>query len=200
MPMPHGLNRWSPVSIRAALGCAALGASALAAQTVSPSAVADEARMSPEAALKILLGDAAPGMLRPVAQPASASPAQAMAEALPAGSALRVVVRPGDTVDGLLRRHLGDSAFSAKFQRQALMRLNPSVFQKGQVHRLEVGSTLWIPTDQTLMGLLSGAKPELQMAQAKAPKAQEVAVQNPSGTVPAPTYTPSPTRGWVRYP
>ena len=111
-----------------------------------------------------------------------------------------MVVRRGDTVDGLLRRHLGESAFSVKFQRDALMRLNPSLFPQGHVHRLEVGATLWMPTEQILMGLLSGAKPELQGAPAHASATREEGAMKPSGADAPLVHTPSPTRSWVRYP
>lgn len=164
--------------------------------------------MSAEAALKILLGDAAPALARPAVAPAAApsvAPAQAFpvppaAEALPGTSALKVVVRPGDTVDSLLRRHLRDSAFSTAFQRQALVRLNPSVFQKGQVHRLEVGTTLWMPTDTILMGLLPGAGQPRPVAQASPSSAADSAGQDASGAARQPVHSPSPSRGWVRYP
>lgn len=206
MQMPHFARPYCLTLVRALawLGAGAvLGLAPLSAQPVSPAAPAEEVRMSAEAALKILLGDAAPALARPAVAPAAA-PAQAFpvppaAEALPGTSALKVVVRPGDTVDSLLRRHLRDSAFSTAFQRQALVRLNPSVFQKGQVHRLEVGTTLWMPTDTILMGLLPGAG-QPRPVQAIPSSAADSAGQDASGTARQPVHSPSPSRGWVRYP
>ena len=149
--------------------------------------------MSAEAALKVLLGDVAPNLTRPVAQQVETFAIPPRAETPAAVSALKVVVKPGETVDGLLRRHLGDSAFSTKFQRQALVRLNPSAFPRGLVQRLAVGTTLWMPTDPIMAGMVPGGRKDSTLAQA-------ASAANPSATAGQPVHTPSPTRGWVRFP
>jgi Tfp pilus assembly protein FimV len=156
--------------------------------------------MSHETALRILLGDAAQSLIRPSALAAEAFSIPVRTDAPSSASALKVVVRPGDTVDGLLRRHLGDSVFSIQFQRQSVMRLNPNVFPNGQLRRLEVGATLWIPTDTVMMGLLPGVRKETPVAQASAAPAQGAADPDATGTTRQPVHTPSPSRGWVRYP
>ena len=198
MQTPNFLNRFFLILRRAAAMLGAVAVASLAAEPAGLATASDETRMSAEAALRVLLGDAAPGLPRPAVESFPIPPRQ---EALPAASALKVVVRPGDTVDGLLRRHLGDSVFSPKFQRQALIRLNPAVFQNGQLHRLEVGSTLWIPTDMVMMGLLPGARRDTSLAQAEVAALQGGAAgQDASSAVRPPVHTPSPSRGWVRYP
>ena len=202
MPMSNLSKRIFLIWTRAAcvLGaCGAIGASVLAAEPAAQGVPLDESRMSPEAALRILLGDAAPGLIRPTPALAESFPVPSRADAPLAASARKVVVRPGDTVDGLLRRYLGDSVFSTKFQRQALMRLNPTAFPNGQVHRLEVGAALWIPTDQILMGLLPERK-EPVTALATAPSGDPASGQDSAAAARAPVFVPSPTRGWVRFP
>ena len=178
---------------------AVLAGTAWAAQPVPTSA--QEERMSPEDALKILLGDAAPALSRPavLAAPAVTAAPAPRVEPAAAGAALKVVVRPGDTVDSLLRRHLGDSVFSTKFQRQALMRLNPTVFQNGQVHRLPVGATLWVPTDTILMGLLPDRKDAVAATARTASAAPAPAADAPAAGQ-EPALASRPTRGWVRFP
>lgn len=197
--MPNVSSQCLPCWIRTGAVLGALFCGPLAAQPAVTGSSGEEVRMSAETALKVLLGDAAPAMLRPGSLPADAAAAAPKAEMPSAASALRVVVKPGDTVDGLLRRHLADSAFSPRFQRQALMRLNPAVFANGQPQRLVVGSTLWIPTEQILMGLLTGGHKDTALAQAN-PQAAASPGQDAPGAGRAPTPTPSPTRGWVRFP
>jgi Tfp pilus assembly protein FimV len=150
-------------------------------------------RMSPEAALQILLGDAAPSLLRPATQQVQAFAIPERAETVPSVSTLKVVVKRGETVNGLLRRHLGNSVFSLQFQRQALVRLNPSVFQKGLVQRLAVGTTLWIPTDPIMASLVPGSRKDSALLQPSP-------TTEPLGKVIQQVHTPSSTRGWVRFP
>lgn len=200
MLMPIFSSRFFLTTVRAVTAVATLGAASLAAQPAGQAVPAEETRMSPEAALKILLGDAAQSLVRPGALVAEAVPAPQRSDVVMPTSALKVVVKRGDTVEGLLRRHLADSVFSIKFQRQALMRLNPAVFQNGQVRRLEVGSTLWIPTDAIMMGLLPGARQEAPVVQTSATPQQAATDQDASATARQPVYTPSPSRAWVRFP
>jgi Tfp pilus assembly protein FimV len=200
MLMPIFSSRFFLTTVRAATAVATLGAASLAAQPAGQAVPAEETRMSPETALKILLGDAAQNLLRPGAVVAEAVPALQRSDVVVPTSALKVVVKRGDTVEGLLRRHLADSVFNIKFQRQALMRLNPAVFQNGQVRRLEAGSTLWIPTDSIMMGLLPGARQETPVAQASTAPQQAPAEQDASATARQPVHTPSPSRAWVRFP
>jgi hypothetical protein len=193
MHTPNFSSRWFLTPICTAAVLVVLGSFALAAQAAGPSEPAEEAPMSAEAALKVLLGDAAPSLPRPVAQQVETFAIPPRAETPAAVSALKVVVKPGETVDGLLRRHLGDSAFSMKFQRQALVRLNPSAFPRGLVQRLAVGTTLWMPTDPIMAGMVPGGRKDSTLAQA-------ASAANPSATAGQPVHTPSPTRGWVRFP
>ncbi len=201
MQMHHFSSRFFLTTVRAATAVAALGAASLAAQPAGQAVPAEELRMSPETALKILLGDAAQSLVRPGALVAEAVSTPQRSEVMTPSSALKVVVKRGDTVEGLLRRHLADSVFNIKFQRQALMRLNPAVFQNGQARRLEVGSTLWIPTDTLMMGLLSGARKEAPVAPTSAaPQQQGATDQDAPATARQAVHTPSPSRAWVRFP
>ena len=200
MPIPWSSGQVSCARVSGLLLAAAsavLAGTAWAAQPM-PTSAQDE-RMSPEDALKILLGEAAPALSRPAVLAAPAVTAAPRAEPPAAGAALKVVVRPGDTVDSLLRRHLADSVFSTRFQRQALMRLNPTVFQSGQVHRLPVGATLWVPTDTILMGLLPDRKDAVAATARTASAAPAPAADAPAAGQ-APALASSPTRGWVRFP
>lgn len=188
---------WVLTSIRnaAALGTiAVLPHFCLAAQSDGSSELSEAARMSPELALRVLLGDAAPSLPRSAAQVAETFAIPSHAELPTPTSSLKVVVKRGDTVESLLRRHLGGSAFSMQFQRQALVRLNPSAFQKGLVQRLEIGTTLWMPTDPIMAGMVPGGRKDGPLAQATSTAA------DPSGTAGQPMHSPSPTRGWVRFP
>lgn len=107
-------------------------------------------------ALTTLFGDAAPALVRPIVVAGVQAPnTQPVALEDRLMSPTRVVVKRGDTVDGLLRKHLGESAFSQKFLRQAVVRLNPAAFPQGNIHRLEPGATLLLPSEQTLVGLLA---------------------------------------------
>lgn len=200
MRMPIFSSRFLLTTLRLAAMVSTLGAASLSAQPVSQTMPAEEARMSPETALKILLGDVAQNLVRPGALAPEALPDSQRSEVVVPTSALKVVVKRGDTVEGLLRRHLADSVFNIKFQRQTLMRLNPAVFQNGQVHRLEVGSTLWIPTDTIMMGLLPGARKEALVARTSAAPQQGATDQDASGTTRQSVHTPNPGRAWVRFP
>ena len=200
MPMPIFSSRFFWATMRVVTAVATWGAASLAAQPAGQAVPAEETRMSPETALKILLGDAAQSLVRPGALVAEAVPALQRSDVVMPTSALKVVVKRGDTVEGLLRRHLADSVFNIKFQRQALMRLNPAVFQNGLVRRLEVGSTLWIPTDAIMMGLLPGARQEAPVVQTSAAPQQGATDQEASATARQPVHTPSPSRAWVRFP
>lgn len=194
MQMPNCSSRFVGTTVRLATAVTILGAASLSAQPVGQAVSVEDARMSPETALKILLGDAAQSLVRPGALVAEALSVPQRSEML------TVVVRPGDTVDGLLRRHLANSVFNIKFQRQALMRLNPSVFQNGQPQRLTVGTTLWIPNDTVMMALLPGARKEVSVVQTSAAPQQLTAEQEPLGTAHQAVHIPSPYRGWVRFP
>jgi len=188
---------WVLTSIRnaAALGTiAVLPHFCLAAQSDGSSELSEAARMSPELALRVLLGDAAPSLPRSAAQVAETFAIPSHAELPTPTSSLKVVVKRGDTVESLLRRHLGGSAFSMQFQRQALVRLNPSAFQKGLVQRLEIGTTLWMPTDPIMAGMVPGGRKDGPLTQATS------TATDPSGTAGQPMHSPSPTRGWVRFP
>ena len=121
---------------------------------------ASDALPTVEMALTTLLGDAAKqwstsnaAVVSPVTRPTNTV------------ALTRVVVNRGDTVDRLLRRHLGNTAFSMSYVRQALVRLNPAAFPSGNVHRLEAGITLLVPTEQTLVALLKSDKPSAFTAQ-----------------------------------
>jgi Tfp pilus assembly protein FimV len=186
------VSRWFLTSIRAAVVLGTLGSFGLVAQSAAPSEALEDAPMSAEVALKVLLGDAAPSLIRPGAQQVEIFAIPPRAETPATVSNLKVVVKHGETVNGLLRRHLGDSAFSTKFQRQALVRLNPAVFPRGMVQRLPVGTTLWMPTDPIMAGLVPGGRKDSSQAQA-------ASAADLSATA-GPVHTPSPTRGWVRFP
>ncbi|MEY2994046.1 MAG: hypothetical protein RL357_981 [Pseudomonadota bacterium] len=126
----------------------------MSAPWLTPAAHASDNLPSVEMALTTLLGDAAKQWSNP-----SAATAMPVASTPYTSGLTRVVVKRGDTVDRLLRRHLGNTAFSMSYVRQALVRLNPAAFPSGNVHRLEAGITLLVPTEQTLVALLKNEKP-----------------------------------------
>ncbi len=176
--------------------CGAILALCMSAATMAKEVNAPEAEALPsvDTALTTLLGDAA----KTWSNRSSNLAAQPVVVADASASPMRVVVKPGDTVDGLLRKHLGESAFSQKFLRQALIRLNPAVFAQGNVHRLDVGSTLLIPNEQTLVALLPTQKSS----------AVSIPLGNSQGTVPhvedqtgkATSAWRPEQKNWVRYP
>ena len=175
--------------------CGLLVSTPLGAKEVHASAT--EELPAFDAALNTLFGDANPGLVRPVAPRVQAGHETVMSEEK-LMAPMRVVVKPGDTVDVLLRRHLGESAFSQKFLRQAVIRLNPAAFPQGNIHRLESGSTLLLPSEQTLVGLLTTKAPgAVSMPLNRASQPQEA--EGPSSST-TPAAWQATQKNWVRYP
>ena len=176
--------------------CTALVSTPLCAKEAN--APASEATPTIDSALNTLFGETSPGLVRSVTARAQGGGVQTTLPDDKASMPLRVVVKPGDTVDALLRRHMGESAFSQKFLREAAIRLNPAVFAKGNIHRLESGSTLLLPSEQTLVGLLlqksSGAVSIPLGSGSESPAAQAPA------TASGPSTGMHTQKNWVRYP
>ena len=174
--------------------CAILGSMPLSAKEIN-APVADDLPTF-DSALNTLFGNANPGLMRPVAAQVQAGGGEFPQDAK-MNSPMRVVVKPGDTVDALLRRHLGESVFSQKFLRQAVIRLNPAAFAQGNIHRLESGTTLLLPTEQTLLGLLavkSSGAVSIPLGRTPQPQGDDAAAASNLAASQA-TH-----KHWVRYP
>jgi Tfp pilus assembly protein FimV len=153
---------------------------------------ASENLPSVEMALTTLLGDAA----QQWARSNSATGAHVATDTQRPPALTRVVVKRGDTVDRLLRRHLGDTAFSMSYLRQAVIRLNPSAFPTGNIHRLESGITLLVPTEQTLVALLKRDKPGAFAAPQNKNDGQGYSAAQDQ----TPAQRITEQKNWIRYP
>lgn len=156
------------------------------AQTDSPAPT--QARQ----ALEVLLGSLADGeaLVPPSAQAPSAPPAPVRQ---------RVVVRAGETLDGVLRRTLSHLPIKDSVLRAAFVDVNPDAFVGGSVHRLRAGVELWVPSPEDVRRIMlrdsGGPPPPIPLPTASA-------VASGASAEPAPAATPSApdTRGWVRFP
>ncbi len=67
-------------------------------------------------------------------------------------------VKPGDTVDQVIRQTMGDSPLKTTVLRQALMAHNPQAFTKTTPRVLIAGAVLTLPTTDELLPRSSGSK------------------------------------------
>ena len=77
-----------------------------------------------------------------------AAPAMA-ADPAPAGTTY--TVKPGDTLDKVIRQQLASSALRVDILREALVSQNPSAFAKGSPKILMAGAVLQLPDQEALM-------------------------------------------------
>lgn len=83
-----------------------------------------------------------------------------------AGSALKTyAVKPGDTLDKVVRTQMGDSPLRADLLKEALISQNPNAFTKGSPKMLLAGATLQLPNQEALVRKHFG--PALQAPEAE---------------------------------
>jgi len=112
------------------------------------------------------------------------------------------VVRPGETLDIVIARTVGQSPLKPQVVRDAIVQANPHAFIQGNPHRLVAGATIVIPTPG---GLRDHAFPEQRAASPPALTEQQVLEAKAMAARNAP---PKPRGGgpdedrrrWVRYP
>ena len=156
-----------PLLLRAILLCATFTSAAAwsAAANIRADGVSAEERRQPA-------GKTAPG---PGTKPgASAKPADTTPGA--------IVIKRGDSLDTLVKKHLGHLPFKPDFLKQALVQKNPTAFKPPKNLAPIVGEKLQLPTAADYDRMLHGNPPPPPPA---APVAEDV---------------PDPRRGWVRFP
>ena len=68
------------------------------------------------------------------------------------GPALKTyAVKPGDTLDKVVRTQMGDSPLRADLLKEALISQNPNAFTKGSPKMLLAGATLQLPSQEALI-------------------------------------------------
>ena len=92
-----------------------------------------------------------------------------------AGPALKTyTVKPGDTLDKVVRTQMGDSPLRADLLKEAVVSQNPNAFAKGSPKMLLAGATLQLPSQEALVrkhfgpaAHASGAEPAHDSSQAR---------------------------------
>ena len=112
------------------------------------------------------------------ADPVLGAPSTASSPAAESGKTY--VVKPGDTLDKVVRNTLADSPLRVDLLKDEIAKLNPQAFTKGSKSTLMAGATLRLPRHEEL--LLKHLKP---------------AVESSGGATPA---LANERRQWVRYP
>lgn len=69
----------------------------------------------------------------------------------PTPSAASYTVKPGDTLDKVIRQQLAGSPLRADILREALVAQNPGAFAKGSPKMLMAGAVLQLPDQEALM-------------------------------------------------
>ena len=120
-------------------------------------------------------------------------------------------VRPGETLDVIVRRTMGDLPFKESFMRALFVEVNPRAYPNGNVQRLDPGTPLNVPSLADVRAALqrslgparaaalrgNAAPPAGSAAAASANMAQAV----PPAVLVLPPPPPKPDhRGWVRFP
>lgn len=116
--------------------------------------------------------------------PSPTAPSKAAAEVAVTVSAQgSVAVRPGDTLDRLIARHLAHLPLRQALLRQALIKKNPAAFKGGKAEGLLAGATLQLPVLADFRYLFVTASDALPFT----PAAPEPAAGDPR-------------KSWVRFP
>ena len=111
----------------------------------------------------------------------------------------RVMPRPGETLDRILRRTLSHLPIKDSVLRAAFVEINPDAFVNGSPHRLRAGVELLVPSPEDVRRIMlkdsgnAAAAPKPTPAPAPA----TTAAAPPS---PMPLTSESDMRDWVRYP
>jgi Tfp pilus assembly protein FimV len=69
----------------------------------------------------------------------------------PAPASLNYTVKPGDTLDKVIRQQLANSPLRVDILREALISQNPGAFAKGSPKILMAGAVLQLPDQEALM-------------------------------------------------
>ena len=110
----------------------------------------------------------------------------ALAAPAPAAAATKYTVREGDTLDKVIRLHMGNSPLRIEILREAVMQQNPQAFAKGSNKFLLANAVLTLPNHHELV--------QKQLA-AVLPPAEPAP---PAATTSS--YTEDRRKSWVRYP
>ncbi len=117
----------------------------------------------------------------------AAEPSNAAASApAPAAAAHKYTVKEGDTLDKVIRMHMGNSPLRIEILREAVMQQNPQAFAKGSNKFLLANAVLTLPNHHELV--------QKQLA-AVLPPAEPAP---PAATTSS--YTEDRRKSWVRYP
>ena len=69
------------------------------------------------------------------------------------------VVRSGDTLGGIMSRHLKDTGINRKVLEQVIVRANKSAFRRGNPHWIMAGAKLRMPTADDVMDYVAPGNP-----------------------------------------
>jgi Tfp pilus assembly protein FimV len=114
--------------------------------------------------------------------PAGGSPAAATS---PGAAPVKYTVREGDTLDKIIRLHMGNSPLRIEILRDAVVKQNPHAFVKGSTKVLLANAVITVPNHTELLQMQLGSAPA---------KAEPT---------PPPTSTSMADdrrKAWVRYP
>lgn len=150
-------------------------------------------------ALEVLLGS--------LAETESVVPAKAATPGAgaPAPARQRVVVRPGETLAGVLRRTLSHLPIKESVLRAAFVEVNPDAFVNGSVHRLRAGAEMQVPSPEDVRRIMlrDAGSPAVLPNPVRAAAAPAPAATAAPPTEPAQAAADHPDadmRNWVRYP
>jgi len=169
------------------------------AQTVTLPETAPNTRQ----ALEVLLGSLGETESVGTAKPATPGAGAPAPGAAPARQ--RVVVRPGETLAGVLRRTLSHLPIKESVLRAAFVEVNPDAFVNGSVHRLRAGAEMQVPSPEDVRRIMlrDAGSPAVLPNPARAAVAPAPAASAPAPPEPAPAAADHPDadmRNWVRYP
>lgn len=114
-------------------------------------------------------------------------PAQVSAADSAPSAGSSYTVKPGDTLDKVIRQQLSGSPLRAEILRDALISQNPGAFTKGSPKMLLTGAVLQLPDQEALM--------RKHFQASSAPAAAPVVAEHAGAERSAATR-----RNWVRYP
>jgi len=118
------------------------------------------------------------------AEPAGTS-AAAQAAANPGAAAVKYTVREGDTLDKIIRLHMGNSPLRIEILREAVVKQNPHAFVKGSTKVLLANAVITVPNHTELL--------QKQLGSA-------VPVAEPAPAASSTSMVEDRRKTWVRYP
>jgi len=111
--------------------------------------------------------------------------AAAQAATSPGAAPVKYTVREGDTLDKIIRLHMGNSPLRIEILRDAVLKQNPHAFVKGSTKVLLANAVITVPNHNELLQKQLGSA--LPVAEASPPAASTSMVEDRRKT-------------WVRYP